>query len=366
MHVALVVDEERLLHEHPTLNRISIGLIGEGVKLTRIVPQQLSPTSSGVGEQRVALASRIEIPMKVVPWMRRDRTEQIADAMEKGPPDVIYALGEQAWPVALDIARRMDRPLALDVWSAEQVRRMPLRRRSSKVAAYIVPTHAIAEALRQRVDPGLVCHVPAGVALPAEPRAVLGDPERAIALAIVGRGRDVAAYRALLSGLRRVVNEMSQIHAFLELAGPAEHEIWRHARQLELLENVSAITDAARLRALLTRCDMLLLPERFGELRTLILESMAFGLPVVMAYDPYLDMLEPRVSAAVVDEASAEQWSRHLRRLLTDPEAARKLGLAGRERIARDHRSSAHVERLIDTLNRVASGGAYLFERQSG
>jgi glycosyltransferase involved in cell wall biosynthesis len=349
------------LHEHPTLNRLSIGLIGEGVQLTRIVPEQLSPQVAAEGEQRVALAARLLAPMRVLPWLRRNRCTRLAEAMEKSRPDVFYAIGEQTWGLALDIGRFMERPVVIDVWSAQQVRKVPRPRRNTPIAAYIASTHTMADALRERLGSDLVCHVPTGVAIPTEGRLVLAEAERSIALVIIGRGHDVPAYRALLSGLSRVVNEMPQTQVFLELAGPKEHEIWQHARRLELLGNISGITDAAQHRSLLTHCDMLLMPERFGEMRSLVLEAMAYGLPVVMSHDPVLDMLVDGETAAVVSGLDAGEWARTLRRLLSEPETAREIGRAARTRIEQRHRSTVQVEQLLETFQRVAAGGAYPF-----
>jgi len=361
MHIALIVDEDRLVRERPALNRLSIGLIGEGVQLTRIIPDSFASESPDEGEQRIALAARVTTPMHVLPWMRRDRASRIAEAMDKGPPDVLYALGQEAWALGRDLAKTLERPLAIDVWSAGQTRRAPRGRAAAAVAGYIAPTPPIAEALRARVDPALVCVVPVGVALPPQPRTILSDPEKSATLAIIGGGRDVPAYRDLLAGLSRVVRKRPQVHAFLELSGPNEHEIWRHAQRLDLLEHVSAITDASQHRALLTRCDMLLVPERFGELRTLMLEAMAFGMPVIAGADPFLDMLVDGESASVVKEPAPDEWARHMERLLSDPATARTLGGGGRERMATYHRSSDQVTALVDACQRMISGGTYPF-----
>lgn len=364
MHIAMILDEERLVHEQYPLNRLSIGLIGEGVRLTRIVPDVLPARVIHEDEQRMALAARLAAPMKVLPWVRRERRERLVEAMEKGPPDVLYALGADAWTLGLDLARSLNRPLVIDIYSPAQIQRAPRGRRASVVAGYIVPTRPMAEAMRQRVDPGLVCLVPPGVAAPPEPRTILPDPERSIALAVIGGGRDVLAYRALLGGLTRIVRRRPQTHIILELAGPREHEIWRYARHLELLENTSAITDASQHRALLTRCDALLMPERYGELRSIMLEAMVYGMPVVAADDPFLDMLVEGESASIVPAAEPEEWAHRLEHLLGNPEAARSLGLSARERTASRHRSTDHVAHLLETFERIVRGGAFPFDAE--
>ena len=363
MHVALIVNEERLIHEHPTLNRISIGLMADGVQLTRIVPEDmLAPSTVEESEERIALAACLPAPMRVLPWTRADRRNRIIESLERSPPDVFYAMGDESWDLAHDLASNLDRAVAIDVWSASQIRRVPRGRRAVMVAGYITPTAPIADALRQRVDPNLVCHVAMGVAVPARPRSILENPDDAIALAILGGGRNVRAYQALLSGLVQVIDELPQIQVFLELRGPNEHEIWRHARRLNLLENVSAIANATQHRSLLTRCDMIVRPERYGELSSLMLEAMAYGMPIVTRDDPFLDMLEDGRTAAVVDADDAKAWTERIAGLLRNPSAARALGLAGRARIEEKHRSSDHVEHLRQTLERIGHGGSYRFD----
>ena len=358
MRVAMIVDDERLLQEHAMLNRLSIGLIGEGLKLTRILPEAMPSAAVDEGEQRVALAGKVTVPMRVLPWMRRDRIRRAAEAMGRDVPDVFSVHGERAWRVGLDLSQAMNRPMVVDIWAARQIRRVPRGRGAPTVAGYLVPTQAMADALRRRVDPGLVCLAPMGVALPAEPRRILADPENAIALAIIGRARDLTAYRALLTGIARLVREMPQLFIFLELSGPGEHEIWRHARDLDLLPHLSAVTEGSRHRSLLTRCDVVVMPERNGELRSLILEAMAYAIPVAAATDPFLDMLVRGETAVLVDQPNAEEWTERLRELLTDRDLARALGAAARERVAADHRSSDQVVRLLRALERVAGGGS--------
>ena len=331
MHVVMVISGERLQAEHPLLNRIAVGLIGEGLHVTRVVPKDLPSVTVSRAEQDVALASRVEVDMAVLPWMRRDRVMQLTGAMGHGPPDIVYGIGDDAWPLALDLAATAGCPAALDIWSPHQLRRLPRGARAELVAAYIAATEPLAEALRDRVDPGLVSLAPMGVGLPRSPRSVLDEPDTSLALGIIGSGRDVPAYRELFTGLSRVVRERSHAHVFLELHGPNEHEIWRSAQRLQLLPVISTVADATAHRRLLTDVDVLILPERYGELRTLMLEAMVLGVPIVAAEDPALDMFDDGHSALLVDEPDAETWARHLERLLSDPKGARQIGAAGRQ-----------------------------------
>ena len=360
-HLALIIDHERLVRERALLERMSLGLSEHGCRVTAIIPQAARIEDEPEADLPLTAAGHIWARMKVPPWMRRVRTRRVADALGSSEPELLHAVGEEAWSLGLDLAKILDRPVTLDVWSAEQVRRVPHSRSTSHLAAYIAPTEPIADALRQRLDPGLVSMVPLGVELPPEARNVLANREESISLAIIGSGLDATSHRPLLTALSRLTKEFPQIQACLELRGPYEHEIWRQARRLDLLGHISTIDDAAQHRALLTGCDVLVVPERLGQVRSLILAAMALGMPVMASDDPYLDMLAADQTAIIVEPDDPDEWADNLRRLFTDPDLAARIGGKARSWIAEHHRPEDHVRRLAAAFRQVLSGGAHTF-----
>jgi glycosyltransferase involved in cell wall biosynthesis len=361
MHVAMVIDEERLRQEHTMLNRLSIGLIDQGVQITRIVPDVIEVEAVWRSEQRIALASRIEVPMRVMPWMKRSRAVRIAAQLERMPPDVLYAIGQGAWPIALDAAKVMSRPVALGVWRASLIRKAARLQSNPHVAAYIAPTEPIANELKRIVDPDLVSLVPMGVAVPSRPNHIFADSPNSIGISVIGSGRDVPAYEALLGGMSRVIKDYPAVQIILELRGPHHHDIWRIAKRLELLGAVSGIEDAAQHRTLLTCCDLMLVPERYGELTSVLLDAMASGIPIVAQDDPYLRMLVDGETALMVSPCDAQTWAERVTALLSDPQRAKAIGLAGREFIRQQHASTIQIMRLTETLEQVVGGGTYAF-----
>lgn len=365
MHIALILDNERLLHESVMLSRLSVGLIDEGCTLTRIIPTGHRAVPGERSDGVAGIATNISVPLRVLPWLRRSRAEQVADALPRTVPDVVYAWGKDTWTLARDLGRRFECPVAINIWCADLLRSLPRGRHARAFSAFITPTRPLADALREVVDPSLVSRVPQGVVIPKSPWPVFGDPQRPAAAAIIGSGRDVVSYRALLSGLSRVLKQNGSLHAFIELRGPQQHEIWRHARRLELLESISAITDAARFRSLLTQCDTLILPERYGEVRSLTLDAMAMGVPVVAAEDHFLDYLIAEETALLVTEAEPEQWTTQLLKLLSSPEFPRQLGLSARKYVQQHHSSTSQVSKLLETLKRAVHGDTIGFAATS-
>src|SRR5690349_5083698 len=194
MHIAMIIDEQRLSQEQAMLNRLCIGLTGEGVKVTRIVPDSITSETVLTGETRMSLLPKIEMSMDVLPWTRRARSERLASALEDSPPDVIYAVGHKAQSIAVELVELLQRPAVLDVWSIEQVHQIRADKSSRGVAGYIVASHWLAESLRSRVGQDRVHLVPMGVAT----STTVGRPNRdqleEPTVAVVGGARDLPAY----------------------------------------------------------------------------------------------------------------------------------------------------------------------------
>lgn len=356
MHVALIVDRGRLEAERAAISRLAVGLMSEGLRVTCVLPEAADEFAAE--SEEMGLAQTVTAPMRVLPWARADRATRLVSALERQPPDVLHAFGREAWTLGLDLAERLDRPVALDVAEANDIKALPAGRRTECIGAYIVPTGPMADAARETVEPELVCLVPTGVAIPPQARAVLAAEDREPGLSVLGFGLDMPMYAGLLGGLAHLQRTRGDLHVFLELRGRYQHEIWRLAQDLDLMHTVSTFAKATQARALLTDCDVLVVPERVGIMRTVILETMAVGVPVVAGPDPWLDMFIHGRTAMVVADGEPASWAAAMEGVLADPAAARAMGRAGRERIAARHRSTDQIRALSDAYEQMSRGEA--------
>ena len=365
MRLAMVIGEQRLAMEQRMLNRLAVGLTVEGVQVIRIVPEGLPASLIAEGERRMALAPRFEARLRSLRWTRRVHIRRLAEALADNVPDALYLLGRDAWAFGLDLATELDRPAILEAWSASQAASLPRPASNAHLAAVTAPCEGIAKVVRERVGADLTAIVPLGASPPRRATQVL-DGGQPPAVAILGGARDVAAYAVMLNGLARVIKEHTGLQIVIELRGPHEHDIWRVAERSGLIGAVSAIGSASQHQALLTRCDLVILPEHYGELRSVLLDVMAMSVPVVAAADPALDMLIDGVTARLVSSPSANAWADAVSTLLATPEQARALGAGGRERIIAAHRSSDQVARMMDLLQRLAGRSTLVFPGQAG
>ena len=104
------------------------------------------------------------------------------------------------------------------------------------------------------------------------------------------------------------------------------------------------------------------MPERLGQVRSILLEAMAGGMPVVAADDPYLDMLSHDHTALIVDSAEPDDWTEKLRLILTDAQLAGRLAETARGLLDDRHTPASQGEKLAGVFRQVISGGAHTFD----
>lgn len=361
IHVALVHGTGVLARERFVVDRLAIGLTGDGERVTRVAPLD---TVQDADHAPSSLVKRIEIETRTVPWRRTAPAERVRSLTEKSPPDVVAVRGRDMWRIASDyaaVARRrpdddepvLPAPLVVECWRLEDVTALARFARSRPVAAAIAPSPFLADRLCERLGEERVHLVPAGVPVPPRPREILANPDDSVAIAVLGPVGDAARWRGFLTALARVARDRPALHAFVELHGPGAREAWRELRRLDLLSRVSCLEDLARFRRLMIHADLLAVPEPNGAVRSLVLAAMAEGMPVLTAADPVMDMLGDEDTADSPEHPDAEIWSALLSRRLDDPVGTRALGLRGRAIVDRHHRSTAHVTAYAEVLRGV-------------
>ncbi|MEX2425304.1 MAG: glycosyltransferase family 4 protein [Thermomicrobiaceae bacterium] len=141
-------------------------------------------------------------------------------------------------------------------------------------------------------------------------------------------------FRYLLAAMSRVQREMPD--ARLLVVGPGDRQgLDRQIRRLGL-HNVQVIGEVSNeaLPGLYAACDVFCAPstgrESFG---IILLEAMALGKPVIASdIDGYRSVTRDGQEGLLVEPRNPDVLSSAILRVLREPELARKLGLAGRER----------------------------------
>ena len=354
MHAALLANSAWLGEEAHTLRQLVVGLVDEQVRVTRVVPRDA--TGPGV-EDSMLLGARLTWAESRFAALDHRRIVKLATPLDEAGVDLIHALELGVWQPAAVIGETLDLPVLFQVSSGRDIDsagRLAEQVNPSR-SGFVAATGPLGEALEQQTGGRLRIEViRPGVHTESrdpEPR----EPGHVPCVAVCGDGRMDPHYDALLRGIRAVIAEYPPMQFFLDGRLTDQHQVWRAARSLDLLGNLSFVPRHMGRREVLLMADALVHPQAAGRCRGLTLMAMAHGLPVLAPADPHTDHLLADQTAWVLEDATPEAWATHLRRLVRDPQSAADLGQRAREWVGRERLASDAIERVIQ-LYRTISG----------
>ena len=349
MHVALLADEAWVDQELPVFRHLVVGLIDETVRLTQVVPPELSEDEVVSFAQRVDWAEQRLWGLKP---LRRRRLCEILASMEV---ELVHGLAPGTWGVAVHVARRLNIPVVLGLAHQQELRWLNwLQRRLDHTRfAIAAATGPLASAARKALpDDAIVEHITPGV----HPRRQLPasqETDTTLCIVVSSTGRFDRPYEQLLEALARVVSDYGEVQLFFDGPEGQQHALWRCVQRLELLEHATLMPHRLGRRLLLRGVDLVIQPHALGGARSLLLRAMAAGLPVLTLDDPWVDYLIEERTAWLLTEPSVDGWTSLLRRVIRKPEAARQLGIRAREWIGRHARASQYVGRTLGVYRRM-------------
>lgn len=187
-------------------------------------------------------------------------------------------------------------------------------------------------------------------------RAELGVPDGVTLLGEIGRLCDVKGQRELIEAVALVPDvNVVLVGDDLEQGGAYRTKLAELARERNVEDRVHLLGYRADAGELLDQFDILVLPSWIEGLPGVVLEAMAHAKPVIatpvggtpeLVVDGETGVLvPPRDPAALADAITA---------LIADPERARALGLAGRERAEREFSETAMTARVLEVYDAVA------------
>lgn len=188
----------------------------------------------------------------------------------------------------------------------------------------------------------------------AEVRAELGLPQNARVVTVVGRIMRRKGIDIFLEAMARLISENPDLYGLI--VGDVEitdvgldAELQRLAGQLNISDHILFAGHREDVPRLLLASDLLCfvptLAEPFGRV---LVEGMAAGLPVIGARSGAIpDIVVENETGLLVEPTDPEAQAAAIRQILVNPELARQMGEAGRQR-ASEHFS---IERQIAQLD---------------
>jgi glycosyltransferase involved in cell wall biosynthesis len=187
-------------------------------------------------------------------------------------------------------------------------------------------------------------------------RAELGVPDGAALVGEIARLCDVKGQRELIEAAALVPGvHVALVGDDLERGGAYGDMLARLAHERRVGDRVHFLGYRADAGALLDQLDALVLPSWIEGMPLVVLEAMAHAKPVIatpvggspeLVADGETGLLVPPRDPAALAAA--------IRDLLDDPDRARRLGLAGRERAQREFSEAAMTARVLEVYDAVA------------
>ncbi|MDP7005220.1 MAG: glycosyltransferase family 4 protein [Phycisphaerales bacterium] len=329
MTIAMIMSRDRLEQEHAMLNRLTVGLINDGNRVLRVIPTSQSKDLPSY-EKNISLANRICIPMPT-PWtLKKNCKEDLVSKFEKSNVSTVVSFGKDAQKIALDLSSTLDIKLLSEVISMKDALRT---KSSSPIWRWLATTPSFEQAISKRVGSDRVSLVPLGVT--SSKRVDDFENTKRKCVCILDSTGNIKNTRSILEALSAI----REIHIFIELVGKKQHKVWRDVKDLKMLDRVTFLRDVGDLRSLITQTNLVILPSKTMPLRTVLLESMQSGVPVVATNIDGFDMLvDEETSLITVDD-----WESPVQKMINDRDFANSIGLAGASLISKHYGSATQI-----------------------
>jgi glycosyltransferase involved in cell wall biosynthesis len=229
-------------------------------------------------------------------------------------------------------------------------------------ARIVVVSESTRQALvRQGYPARLMEVVYNGIELPDPPadgaaRDALGVPPETPAVAEVARLAEVKGQRVLIEALARIPEARAVlIGEDLEHGGAYRAELERHAARAGVTGRVLFAgyrPDAAELAG---AADVVVLPSSIEGLPVVLPEAMARARPVVATpVGGTAELVTDGETGLLVPPGDPDALADAIRGLLADPELRRRMGEAGRRRVAERFSAEAMTRRILEIYDEVA------------
>ena len=356
MHVALIANSTWLDEELTAFRHMAVGMLDEQVRVTQVVPQQLPM------EDAISFGERLSWQESGWSWLRRRRLTGLIDALERAEPNVLHAMHADVWEGAMILAEELEAGVVLHVSRALDVATAAKLRGPIQAcrAAFTVTTRPLAAAMTEAMGKGTTVQLIRPGVHPPELEEPGDRAEQPLCAVISGDMDFDDDYRALFTAMRRIIDEHPDVQFFIDTQRNEGRDLWQPARRMGLLRNLSMVPHRLGHRELELEADVIIHPQPLGRSRSMTLQAMAAGIPVLARSDRWLDYLIDDQTAWIIDKPDATRWEELLRHLIVAPENGRQLGRKANQYVRENHLVSRQVADTLD-LYRKVTGEAMKF-----
>ncbi|MEM0983230.1 MAG: glycosyltransferase [Planctomycetota bacterium] len=359
MRVLHLCDELFFLRESSLLRRLRVGLVDEGIRLATAVPERVGERTEDLlsgpivtyGRDRLALGRGLR---------QRRLVDQICQSAgwDEGP-DVIHCFGGGSWALGEQLARQESAVLVLELWRrglSHRVRaiRGLQSRGEGDGPVLLAPWKSIEAEAKEDLRSLTIRHNPWGVH--TSPKvAARAEAGKTRSVILAGGRHSATRLLKAFRGCAELIEKGMDLIVFADALGTSSAGLWKLATKLGLTDRLSVIADLEVDRTLPLAADALVYAGNPGEVRTLLLDAMATGLPVVAGEDPWNEALLDRRTAFLVPEPERDGWREPLETALEDKPLREEICRSAAEWVKKNNRTSACVATLLDVYETAAA-----------
>ncbi len=186
-------------------------------------------------------------------------------------------------------------------------------------------------------------------------RAEFGFEAGAPLVFFAGRLAGQKRVEDLLKALDLLQHVQADLRTIIAGEGPLRSELEETARAFELASRVKFLGHRDDVPRLMAASDLVVLPSAYEGLPNLVLEAMRFRKPVVATAAPgTTEVVVDGETGVLVPVGKHQILAREIRDLVRDPERARRLGEAGRQRVEREFRAQTMIDRFAALYEELA------------
>jgi glycosyltransferase involved in cell wall biosynthesis len=233
----------------------------------------------------------------------------------------------------------------------------------TQIVETIRPPRDRVHTIRNGVDTALYEHDAQGASSTrSSVRSELGLTADAFLIATVGRLEEPKGHRYLIAATEAVVSRSPGMHVLLIGDGELREELQEQVNKLELGDRVHFLGSRLDVPRLLEASDLFVLPSLWEGLPMALLEAMASGKPsVATAVSGTKLVMIPHETGLLVPPRDAQKLAEAILELVADPERAKAMGLAARQRVLREFSARKQADEHLAVYRRLlASQGVSL------
>ncbi|MGE3109867.1 MAG: hypothetical protein AB7G11_08125 [Phycisphaerales bacterium] len=378
MRTLLLADSEFAGNEHALLSRLSIALAEAGASPVLAMPER---TSAGASEPAgVLCASQVGYDARGSSFSLTGRVMQLLRALPdhielspaRGEPGaVVHVFGRRVWKFARRLREETGTAMVFELSRAADAEALAamLRHAVRDVPGAPLGVVSAGENILRRFQanaPGVLSALARWGVNVKEPTPAGRAPGEMVSLGVLAPGgtdhdrgvRDIIEAAGILSASR------AELLVFLDSRGAAHHGVWRAARRRGVLDRLTLVSDVEQRAEHFLQTTILVVPERLGECRSILLSAMAQGCPIVARHDPDAEWLIDGTTAILADNPNCatcplggRAWADVIDGVLSNPARVEQVRHSAREYVLENHSPLEYAESLLGVYRALIKQG---------